>query len=284
MSDVKSLREVAQQVDNEKDFKEYILSFSGKAGSRSSDIKYEKNPVSCLCPVRARSDEVQILNTQKQAPPPSIQPPSFNQSQPSLSSPSSFNPPYGGPPPQSGQVSGVTSSYAPPGREQGPYPPPQPYQQQASAQSPRYPSSSGAPQMAPIPHHEPLSISGTVGKPNGFQQAPPSPAQPINYRHDEPPLNPVFGISLDELFRREGSAVPMIVYQCIQAVDLFGLDVEGIYRTSGSTPNIQQMKQMFDNGIAHYSPMYSNMTLIVHQTRLPPTSVTLRHSPTTCPP
>lgn len=45
MSEIKSLREVAQQVDNERDFKDYILSFSSKAASRTSDIKYEKNPV-----------------------------------------------------------------------------------------------------------------------------------------------------------------------------------------------------------------------------------------------
>ena len=63
-----------------------------------------------------------------------------------------------------------------------------------------------------------------------------------------PPLRPVFGVSLDELFRRDGLAVPMIVSQCVQAVDLFGLDVEGIYRTSGSAPHITEMKAMFDNG------------------------------------
>jgi hypothetical protein len=40
----------------------------------------------------------------------------------------------------------------------------------------------------------------------------------------------------------------MIVYQCVQAVDLFGLDMEGIYRTSGSAPHIMEMKAMFDNG------------------------------------
>ena len=63
-----------------------------------------------------------------------------------------------------------------------------------------------------------------------------------------PPLRPVFGMSLDELFRRDSSAVPMIVYQCVQAVDLFGLGHEGIYRTSGSAPHIVEMKAMFDNG------------------------------------
>jgi len=62
-----------------------------------------------------------------------------------------------------------------------------------------------------------------------------------------PPVRPVFGLSLEQLFERDGSAVPMIVYQCIQAVDLFGLDVEGIYRLSGTATNITKIKNMFDN-------------------------------------
>ena len=63
-----------------------------------------------------------------------------------------------------------------------------------------------------------------------------------------PPLRPVFGVSLDELFRRDGSAVPLIVFLCIQAVDNFGLNTEGIYRIPGSTPAVTQLKSEFDHG------------------------------------
>ena len=63
-----------------------------------------------------------------------------------------------------------------------------------------------------------------------------------------PPLKPVFGLSLEQLFERDGSAVPMVVYQCIQAVDLFGLEVEGIYRLSGTASHVTKIKAMFDNG------------------------------------
>jgi hypothetical protein len=63
-----------------------------------------------------------------------------------------------------------------------------------------------------------------------------------------PPLKPVFGLSLEQLFGRDASAVPMVVYQCIQAVDLFGLEVEGIYRVSGTASHITKIKAMFDNG------------------------------------
>jgi Rho GTPase-activating protein RGD1 len=43
--ETKSLREVARQIDNEKDFKDYVLSFSNRTGVRSSEIKYERHPV-----------------------------------------------------------------------------------------------------------------------------------------------------------------------------------------------------------------------------------------------
>lgn len=63
-----------------------------------------------------------------------------------------------------------------------------------------------------------------------------------------PPLKPVFGVSLDDLYARDGTAVPFLVYQCFQAVELFGLDMEGIYRLSGSANHINHMKAVFDNG------------------------------------
>lgn len=66
--------------------------------------------------------------------------------------------------------------------------------------------------------------------------------------HDLPPTKPVFGVSLDDLYARDGTAVPLIVYQCFQAIELFGLEVEGIYRLSGSATHINRMKAFFDNG------------------------------------
>lgn len=62
------------------------------------------------------------------------------------------------------------------------------------------------------------------------------------------PTKPVFGVNLNHLYERDGLAVPMVVYQCMQAVDLFGLGVEGIYRQSGSLAHVQKLKAMFDHG------------------------------------
>ena len=63
-----------------------------------------------------------------------------------------------------------------------------------------------------------------------------------------PALRPVFCLSLEDLLNRDGSAVPLVVYQCIQAVDLYGLEVEGIYRLSGSSAHISKLRSIFDNG------------------------------------
>ena len=95
--------------------------------------------------------------------------------------------------------------------------------------------------------------SGPVGglpsqQSRGFG-APRAPSQgPNPQKVNLPPLKPVFGKSLNDLFQRDNSAVPTIVYQCVQAIDLFGLDTEGIYRTSGSAPHIMELKAQFDHG------------------------------------
>lgn len=69
-----------------------------------------------------------------------------------------------------------------------------------------------------------------------------------NLSTDIAPLKPVFGVSLDDLLKRDGSAIPLVVYQCLQAVDLFGLEVEGIYRLSGSALHVTKLRTIFDHG------------------------------------
>ncbi|KIW44957.1 uncharacterized protein PV06_03388 [Exophiala oligosperma] len=88
-----------------------------------------------------------------------------------------------------------------------------------------------------------------------------------------PPVKPVFGVSLDDLFQRDGTAVPTIVYQCVQAVDLYGLDVEGVYRTSGSAHHIMELRRLFDqdasavdfrDATSFYNDIASVTTLLKH--------------------
>ena len=61
------------------------------------------------------------------------------------------------------------------------------------------------------------------------------------------PLKPVFGISLDELFARDQTAVPMVVYQCTQGIELFGLDNEGLYRLSGTASHVNMLRERFNH-------------------------------------
>lgn len=96
--------------------------------------------------------------------------------------------------------------------------------------------SSGPPLMAPVP----VSLAQQQTPAVHMTQTPPPPPPAEGKR--------VFGISLNRLYERDGLVVPMVVYQCVQAVDLFGLNLEGIYRQSGSMNSVNKLKTMFDAG------------------------------------
>ena len=114
-----------------------------------------------------------------------------------------------------------------------------------SQQTPYSPTS--AAQMPPV--QPPYSQSPRNQQPPLDFSQPSILKQPEYGETEVSPARPVFGLSLDDLFSRDGSAVPMVVYQCLQAVDLFGLDVEGIYRLSGNAAHIAKLRSVFDHGI-----------------------------------
>lgn len=86
-------------------------------------------------------------------------------------------------------------------------------------------------QQGQAAHHTP--------PPHGMPYGAPSPGPSA-------PVKPIFRVTLSQLYERDGPAVPLVVHQCIQAVDLFGLGLEGIYRQSGSMNHINKLKNMFD--------------------------------------
>lgn len=112
-----------------------------------------------------------------------------------------------------------------------------------SPQDPNFPSlgAGGPPQLPPAQTATPF-----------YSQPPTSigmgALQNNNSSTSLPALRPVFGLSLEDLLKRDGSAIPLVVYQCIQAVDLYGLEVEGIYRLSGSSAHVSKLRSIFDNG------------------------------------
>lgn len=161
------------------------------------------------------------------------------------------------------------STHAPQHHQQQPPPPPpqdpiqQPSFQTYNNNGHSYPSQ-GQPSIQPqAPPYSNASVYAPITQ-NPYSQSEYSRAPPatssmpqqrsgVTYSSTSPPLNPVFGVSLDELFRRDGSPVPMVVYQCIQAVDLFGLEVEGIYRIPGTSSHIQALRALFDSGMSFFS-------------------------------
>ncbi|EEH07058.1 GTPase activating protein [Histoplasma capsulatum G186AR] len=242
----KSLREVAAQVDDEKDFKSFILSHASKIGSGSAGVKYEKHPVRAdltLATPPPQPTPIQTLN------------------QPGISSIPNVPPQLPGPnfsssPPQSATAPAQHQNSSQPFQSpttQLPYPAPY---QQPPRQDPYGMHQQAPPQMQPqMPSQMPYPTPGPQMQPqyrpySPVQQQPPPERFPVarnGHGADLPPLKPVFGVSLEELFQRDGTAIPMIVYQCIQGVELFGLNVEGIYRLSGNANHIAHLKSLFDN-------------------------------------
>lgn len=122
-----------------------------------------------------------------------------------------------------------------------------------------YPSASqGPPQLGALPFQSaggstmPTSTTSSslatsvLQSPQQSMPSQPAGLQPAASLSGGGASKPVFGVPLETLYDRDGLAVPMVVYQCIQAVDLFGLTVEGIYRLSGSLPHVNKLKSMFD--------------------------------------
>jgi len=269
-SQPRSLREAVYAIDNDKDFSNYISSFANKLPPRASEIKYEKNPVlvpshvQVSAPPPQRQSDPPASYGSRQGPPPhsfgAIQPTVVNQQFNNQSPPPlqqhersfSQGPPsqqYNNAAPNSlmtsppkgtanhGYNTGSISSTAPPQLSTLPFQ----TSQTPPSMFPQHQAISAAPYS-----QAPAAYSQT---PSSYTQPPPAPyAQPPPANSGNlPPVKPVFGLSLEQLFERDGSAVPMVVYQCIQAVDLFGLEVEGIYRLSGTSSHITRIKAMFDN-------------------------------------
>jgi len=238
-----SLRDIVLEIDNKADFDNYLTGHVSKIPVRTSDIKYEQHPT---------------LKPKQQTPTPASRQPSSTLPGPALPETPLSNvttqqttyatSPGPAPPPT---VPSPTQPLYGPGNPPYPTDPPQSYN------SAPYPTTSGAPrgfststQGTGAPYSP--ATPGSMGAQQSFSSQPRAVSPGPVATALPPPLKPVFGVSLDELYNRDQTAVPMIVYQCMQAVDLFGLDVEGIYRLSGTASHVQQIKALFDHGMLIY--------------------------------
>ncbi|KAJ1335657.1 Rho GTPase-activating protein RGD1 [Microdochium nivale] len=273
----KSLKEVIQGIENNQDFESHIKSFHGQVTPKGFEPKYERNPV--LNPHSSAPN----YQPSAQAPPTSSQPPQFPQSPPQLPQLQTQTSPLGSMATRTGGFDSFAStinqqgpsqgfgggsgsgppSAAPGGHErsvshggmlsQGSPQPQQPFNVRNSthgmppAQN-RFNGggsgpSPGPPQLGALPFQTqtPVQSAPSVfSEPSNAPQVAPSNTSPIGRGKQ------VFGVNLTRLYQRDGLAVPMIVNQCIQAVNLYGLNVEGIYRLSGSATHVNKLKNLFD--------------------------------------
>ncbi|MCJ1260968.1 hypothetical protein MMC22_000832 [Lobaria immixta] len=218
----RSLRDVVYQIDNGRDLHNYLSSFASKVVSKSTDIRYERHPALNPSQQTPTSNSVQVPPTQN------IQPPFPSGTQGEVI-------PLAGLAGQSLlQIPGATTMLPPTSGitegNYGDFPPPQ-----------QSLPNTGAVAQSQLPFSQ---VSSNV-----YPQ-PPTPTGAFSsdsLSTELPPSKPVFGVSLDDLLKRDGSAIPLVVCQCLQAVDLFGLEVEGIYRLSGSAAHVTKLRAMFDN-------------------------------------
>ncbi|KAI8966079.1 RhoGAP-domain-containing protein [Daldinia sp. FL1419] len=283
----RSLKEVVQAIDNRKDLENYIVSVHSKVPAKTSEPKYERNPV--LNPQQNVSLSQVTQMHQQQARPQSQQrqgsPSQAQQQQPgsmssrtggfdSISSPSGFQGPardFTTPPglapiqrPPSGLGHERSFSHGAMLNQPSMQPPPQ-YNVRNSMQTPPTQSRfngggmGGPPQLGALPfqnqpprEQSPPRQGGQVGfqSSSHIEQSPVRSASPPGAAAPKTEgaisRGPVFGVSLERLYENSKGPVPMVVYQCIQAVDLYGLAVEGIYRLSGSSAHVNKLKHLFD--------------------------------------
>lgn len=69
-----------------------------------------------------------------------------------------------------------------------------------------------------------------------------------------------FGESIEDVIQYAGiDNVPLVVKRCIDVIENYGLDIEGIYRTSGNKTTVQQLRASIDANFANYLLIGNNI-------------------------
>ncbi|OBA24474.1 RhoGAP-domain-containing protein [Metschnikowia bicuspidata var. bicuspidata NRRL YB-4993] len=71
---------------------------------------------------------------------------------------------------------------------------------------------------------------------------------------------PTFSVSIEEVIQFAGiDNVPLIVKRCIDVIENYGLNIEGLYRTSGNKTTVQSLKESIDSNFANYLLIGNNL-------------------------
>lgn len=71
---------------------------------------------------------------------------------------------------------------------------------------------------------------------------------------------PTFGVSIEDVIQFAGiDNVPLLVKKCIDVIEAYGLNIEGIYRTSGNKTTVQSLKEAIDQKFTNYLLIGNNI-------------------------
>jgi Rho GTPase-activating protein RGD1 len=59
---------------------------------------------------------------------------------------------------------------------------------------------------------------------------------------------PTFGVDLAVQMARDGVEVPPIMEKCCQAIEKYGIELQGIYRISGTMSKVTKLRERLDRG------------------------------------
>ncbi|EGW35283.1 cortical Rho GTPase activating protein [Spathaspora passalidarum NRRL Y-27907] len=67
------------------------------------------------------------------------------------------------------------------------------------------------------------------------------------------PSQPTFGVSIEDVIQFAGvDNVPLVVRKCIEIIETYGLNIEGIYRTSSNSQQVQQLRDLINENFTNY--------------------------------
>ena len=66
----------------------------------------------------------------------------------------------------------------------------------------------------------------------------------------------VYGVKLEDQLVLENATIPSVIIDCIAEIEKRGINIEGIYKNSGSTSKVKELKAMYKNGKYYFFIYY----------------------------
>ncbi len=229
-----SMRAVAASIDNEKDLYSYIMKYQSKAVVKKlSQVEYKPHGPSVTEQYSSSAYQRQqnFNNRQQQQPLPQTHQTSV------------VKPPTSPYTPQSSTIkannfsTSIQPQVQPQVQPQAQVRPPDPY-----TAPPYLPTVNTQLESSMLNGPRPISPGNNLSPSNSSGLPPGTAANPIT-----------FGTSIDLVVELDGEMVPNVVTKCIEVIDEYGIELEGIYRTNGNASKVQNLRELIDQNPANIS-------------------------------